>query len=86
MDQLSSHTAEASKTAMRELGFRWVYNVAYSPQWNPIELTFSKVKHEFKRLRARKLTGLSNDSHEVMVERALRSVRKQEIVNCVNHV
>ena len=35
---------------MRELGFRWIYNVTYSPQWNPIELTFAKLKREFKKL------------------------------------
>lgn len=44
MDQLSVHTSNKSKNRMRELGFRWVYNVSYSPQWNPIELTFSKFK------------------------------------------
>ena len=42
---------------MRELGFRYIYNAAYSPEYNPIELVFSKVKQKFKALRARKLTG-----------------------------
>ena len=31
MDQLSAHTSDKTKKAMRELGFRWIYNVAYSP-------------------------------------------------------
>ena len=57
MDQLGTHTSDKTKVKMRELGFWWIYNVSYSPDWNPIELTFSMVKREFKRLRAQKLTG-----------------------------
>ena len=52
LDNLSSHTCDESKKTMRDLGFRWCFNVAYSPEWNPIELIFSKVKHNFKVLRA----------------------------------
>ena len=76
MDQLQVHTSEASKAAMRERGFRWIYNIAYSPEYNPIELTFSKIKYEFKKLRARKLIGLTQESHEVLVAKAVRAVRK----------
>ena len=83
MDQLSAHTSEKAKATMRELGFRWVYNVAYSPQWNPIELVFSKVKHTFKVLRAQKLTGLRQEGHEALIHMAVGAVTKQEVVNCV---
>ena len=37
MDNLSAHTSDRSKEAMRERGFRWIYNVPYSPEYNPIE-------------------------------------------------
>ena len=77
------HTSDESKAAMRELGFRWCYNVSYSPEWNPIELTFSIVKREFKKLRARKLIGLTQESHEALVKRAVKAVRKSDIVNCI---
>ena len=61
---------------MRELGFRWCFGIGYSPQYNPIELTFAIVKREFKKLRARKLTGLSQESHEEMVKKAVKAVKK----------
>ena len=61
---------------MRELGFKWIFNVSYSPEYNPIELTFSKVKREFKRLRAKKLTGLIQDDHDALIKKAVRSVLK----------
>ena len=32
MDNLGAHTSEESKEEMRRLGFRWIYNVPYSPE------------------------------------------------------
>ena len=61
---------------MRELGFRWIYNVTYSPQWNPIELTFAKLKREFKKLRTQKMIGHRQESHEALVTMAVKAVRK----------
>ena len=52
MDNLTTHTSQKSKDAMKTLGFKWIYNVAYSPDYNPIEFVFSKVKQKFKSFRA----------------------------------
>ena len=86
MDNLSAHKAEKSTEEMKRLGFRWIWNCTYSPEYNPIELSFSKVKSEFKKLRRRKLIGLTDESHESLIKRAVRSIKKQEIVNCIRHV
>ncbi|MAJ97171.1 MAG: hypothetical protein CMI56_00965 [Parcubacteria group bacterium] len=59
MDNLSAHTSDRAKAAMREHGFRMIYNVPYSPEYNPIELVFSQVKANFKAHRARKFMGLT---------------------------
>ena len=59
MDNLRVHTSKKSKAEMSRLGFKWIYNVPYYPETNPIELTFSKVKQSFKVLRAQKLVGLT---------------------------
>ena len=32
MDNLSAHTCDKSKKAMREAGFRWIYNIPYEPK------------------------------------------------------
>ena len=76
MDNLSCHRSKKSQAEMTRLGFKWIYNVAYSPEFNPIELTFSKVKASFKSLRAKKLAGLIQDSHRSLVEKAVTSVKK----------
>ena len=52
MDNLSVHTSNKSKDTMRQLGYRWIFNVPYAPDYNPIEFTFSKVKQKFRCLRA----------------------------------
>ena len=58
MDNLSAHRSEKSKVEMARLGFRTIFNVPYSPEFNPIEFAFSKIKSKFRALRARKLAGV----------------------------
>ena len=86
IDNLTVHTSEKAKKTMRELGFKWMYNLAYNPETNPIEFVFSKVKHNFRNLRAKKFIGLTQDSHEALIHQAVKGVRKGDIVNCINHV
>ena len=86
MDNLSSHTSERSKQAMRDKGIRYIYNVPYSPDYNPIEFVFSIVKRNFKGLRAQKMTGLIQDSHQAMVTKAVKNVKKKDVIACINHV
>ena len=58
MDNLSTHKSKKSKAKMRELDFKYIFNLPYSPWYNPIEYTFAKVKNVFRALRAKKMTGL----------------------------
>ena len=48
LDNLKAHKSEESLNEMRRLGFRYVFNVCYAPEYNPIELVFSKLKQRFK--------------------------------------
>ena len=86
LDNLPAHRSESARMEMAKLGFRAIFNVPYSPEYNPIEFTFSKVKEKFRRLRARKMAGLIQDSQRALVAQAVECVRKKDIVNCVNHV
>ena len=52
MDNLSAHTSKKSKMALTKLGFRYIFNLPYAPQYNSIEFCFSKVKQKFRTLRA----------------------------------
>ena len=86
MDNLSCHTTKASKKKMKELGFRTIYNVAYAPDWNPIEFTFARVKHRFRCLRGQMITGALHCTYEGIIDRAFKSLKKGDIVNSVDHV
>ena len=52
MDNLTAHTSNKSKETMRKLKIRYIFNIAYSPDYNPIESVFSKVKCKFRCIRA----------------------------------
>ena len=76
MDNLTTHTSKKTKESMKQLGIRYLFNISYSPDYNPIESVFSKVKQKFRCLRARRLTGVIHDSYEMIIEKAIKSVRK----------
>jgi transposase len=49
LDNLSAHKSEAARKAIEAVGARLLFLPAYSPDFNPIELAFAKIK---ERLRA----------------------------------
>ena len=86
LDNLSAHKSDKSKTEAASLGFRLIFNVPYSPEFNPIEFTFSKIKQKFRSLRARKLAGVDQSSTRALVAQAVECLKKKDVVNSVNHV
>ena len=55
-------------------------------RYNPIELTFSQIKKNFKDLRAKKFIGHHYDDIETMITKSVEMTKKKDIVKCVNHV
>ena len=53
MDNLSSHKRPAIRAAIRAVGARLIFLPAYSPDLNPIEQFFSKLKHLLRKARQR---------------------------------
>src|SRR5271167_2079840 len=53
MDNLSSHKSEAVRKAIRAAGARVLFLPPYSPDLNPIEQVFSKLKHLLRKARER---------------------------------
>ena len=45
LDNLSSHKRSEARTAIESVGARLVYLPPYSPDFNPIENAFAKLKH-----------------------------------------
>jgi putative transposase len=53
MDNLGSHKTKAVRQAIRKAGARLVFLPKYSPDLNPIEQLFAKIKHHLRRAQAR---------------------------------
>lgn len=53
MDNLGSHKSKAVRDAIRSAGARRLFLPAYSPDLNPIEQVFSKLKTLLRKARAR---------------------------------
>ena len=53
MDNLSAHKGEEVETLISSKGAKVLYLPAYSPDLNPIELSFSKLKSVLRKLKIR---------------------------------
>jgi len=78
MDNLGSHKAAAIRTAIRSVGARLLFLPPYSPDLNPIEQVFSKLKHTL-----RKYMGRSVEEVEAAIAQVLPKINKQE---CQNYI
>jgi len=53
MDNLNVHKQESVRAVIRQAGCHLLYLPSYSPDFNPIELAFSKVKAHLRRIGVR---------------------------------
>lgn len=58
MDNLSCHTQTAVRAMLEAAGHRVEYQPPYSPEFNPIELAFSKLKRLLREAAERTVEGL----------------------------
>ena len=58
LDNLSSHKVAGVKEAMETVGAKVVYLPPYSPDFNPIELVFSKLKTILRKSKLRTVEEL----------------------------
>ena len=58
MDNMRSHHAKAVKEVLDASGIRYLYLPPYSPDFNPIEKMWSKLKAYLRKAKVRTLSGL----------------------------
>src|SRR5512139_1774019 len=80
MDNLSAHTGETIRQLIEARGARLEFLPPYSPDFNPIELCWSKVKAALRAAKARTLDALVE-----AVAKALRSISFTDIQNWFAH-
>ena len=80
LDNLSAHTGESIRQLIEAKGARLEFLPPYSPDFNPIELCWSKVKAALRAAKARTLEALVD-----AVAQALRSISFTDIQNWFAH-
>lgn len=76
MDNLSPHKASRSLRLIEEAGAETLFLPAYSPDLNPIEKMWSKVKSDLRSAEARTQQALTD-----AIASALRSITRQNAIN-----
>jgi transposase len=74
LDNLSAHTSEKARLLIEARGARLVFLSPYSPDFNPIELCWSKVKTALRAAKARTFDALLDALAD-----ALRSVSPADV-------
>ena len=80
MDNLSSHKRQGVRELIEQAGARLVFLPPYSPDLNPIEMIFSKIKQALRSLACRTRDALWN-----AMQRVLDQVTARDAINCLKH-
>ena len=80
MDNARIHHAKLVKTYMETTNSQILYNVAYCPEYNPIEMIFSKVKRIIKKKNNKNTEVLNRNIHS-----SFRKVTRKDLINCYTH-
>jgi transposase len=81
MDNLGSHKGKAVRRALRAVGAKLVFLPKYSPDLNPIEMFFAKLKHWLRKAARR-----NPDAIYHAIARILTDVSPAECADFFAHV
>jgi len=80
MDNLSSHKRQRVRELIEDAGARLVFLPAYSPDLNPIEMVFAKIKQLLRSLTCR-----TRDALWKAMQSVLSQVTPSDAANCYKH-
>jgi transposase len=81
MDNLGSHKSKSVRQEIRKVGAKLLFLPRYSPDLNPIEQFFAKLKHRLRAAQRRTQATLSDAVADI-----LASVTPQECSNYLAHI
>jgi transposase len=81
MDNLGSHKGRAVRDAIRSAGAHRLFLPAYSPDLNPIEQMFAKLKTLLRKARARSFNTVCNALGDIL-DQFDHTERKNYLRNC----
>jgi transposase len=80
MDNLGSHKIKPVRKAIRKAGAKLLFLPKYSPDLNPIEMFFAKLKHCLRKAQPRSLDAICNT-----IADTIAGLTKQECSNYLTH-
>ena len=80
MDNVSFHKSKEVKEYISKTDNNILYVPPYSPQFNPIELVFSKMKHNYRKL------SVKSDNIENKVKESISSINSKDLFNYFKNV
>ena len=80
MDNLSSHKVASVRASIESVGAHVLFLPPYSPDYNPIELAFSKLKQLLRSTAHRKVDRLWTDT-----QRMLDAITASDAANFFRH-
>jgi transposase len=80
MDNLSSHKRQRTRELIESTGAKLVFLPPYSPDLNPIEMVFSKIKQKLRTLACRTQAILWRSMQSV-----LDTITTADASNCFRH-
>ena len=80
MDNLGSHKSDAIRAAIRQAGARLFFLPPYSPDHNPIEQAFAKLKAHLRKACPRTVEAIADH-----IGRILPTFTSKECANYFNH-
>lgn len=80
MDNLGSHKSQAVRQAIRQAGAKLLFLPKYSPDLNPIEQVFAKLKHHRRAAQQRTVDALADAVADI-----LATVTPQKCSNYLKH-
>ena len=83
MDRLNVHKANSVKPWYEKLKITPIFNARYSPETNPIEAVFSKVKAIFSRKRVNCLVNKIDFYMDSEIQAAFSSITIEHCAACV---
>jgi len=80
LDNLSAHKVDYAIQPLIDKGVKVVYMPPYSPDFNPIEMAWSKIKSYLRKVKAR-----THDALFVATGEALNLITESDILGWVKH-
>ncbi len=79
MDNLSVHHSNVVKEKIAILGWRLLFNAAYSSEIHCIEVVFASVKRTYRTKILSQIRNLNHTQHRKIIEESIESVPKDQI-------